>query len=303
MNTLDPGSSLAAGQELQSANGSYKLAMQYDGNLVLYSGTTSHWDAGTNDLEPYARPVRAEMQADGNFVLKDTANTPVWESGTSGHSGSKLVLQDDRNLDIHDSNGNILWDSLTQVIGPSSAVGRAVSASRAEFVGNGRWIDTQAMMYANGYLAVSCYTKNTQWTHGQRSRAVIVCVNGVGEVHWVSSAFACKTRCSKLDPTCPSEGRDTFINKFDEPVGRLTEQVDIYHFEDEDPIPFRDQIVRNIHDAAETFGKISEEIKPLVEKLSTGAGGGNLIGILADLPMSDLAAYSDFVAPDREQAS
>jgi hypothetical protein len=291
MNTLDPGSSLLAGQELQSTNGSYKLAMQYDGNLVLYSGTTCHWDSSTNDLEPYARPVRAEMQADGNFVLKDTANTPVWESGTSDHPDSKLVLEDDRNLIIQGSDGNILWDSLTQVIGPSSAVGRPVSASKSEYVGNGRWIDTQAMMYSNGYLAVNSYTKNTQWTHGQRTRIVILCVNALGEVHWVSSVFACLAYCGKADPTCPSEGRNTFINKFDEPVGRLTEQLHIYHFEDVDPTPFRDQWVRNIRDAAAFGTAISEEIKPLLEKLTTGVGS---VGPSMDLPKPELDAFSAF---------
>jgi hypothetical protein len=40
------------------------------------------------------------MQHDGNLVLYDYAGQPKWDSGTSGQSGSYLIVQDDGNVVI-----------------------------------------------------------------------------------------------------------------------------------------------------------------------------------------------------------
>jgi LysM repeat protein len=92
---------------LTSENGAYKLTLQDDGNLVLYSGDEAVWSTGTNGKNV----VRAEVQKDGNFVLY-TPDDPVWASQTKGAKDVRLVLQDDRNLVLYGFDGPA-WASNT----------------------------------------------------------------------------------------------------------------------------------------------------------------------------------------------
>jgi hypothetical protein len=49
---------------------------------------------------------------DGNLVLFNAKDEVIyWSSGTSGHSDSFLLLQDDGNLAIKDVNEDIVWTS------------------------------------------------------------------------------------------------------------------------------------------------------------------------------------------------
>jgi hypothetical protein len=99
MDTLYGGDGLRHGQQLRSNNGRYTLVMQHDGNLVLYEpGGNAVLDTGTWSLTPPRKPVRAEMQHDGNFVLYDVQSRSQWHSGTCDNPGSRIVLQDGRNL-------------------------------------------------------------------------------------------------------------------------------------------------------------------------------------------------------------
>jgi len=41
------------------------------------------------------------MQTDGNFVLYDAQNRPLWASGTNGQAGAYLAIQDDGNLVVY----------------------------------------------------------------------------------------------------------------------------------------------------------------------------------------------------------
>lgn len=108
--TLEAGADLTVGQELSSANGKHRLAMQQDGNLVLYSEGSPVWATDTAGRGA----VRAEMQADGNLVLADGAGQAVWAAGSDGHDGARLFLGDNRDLSVRDSSG-ILWSSRTAV--------------------------------------------------------------------------------------------------------------------------------------------------------------------------------------------
>lgn len=93
------------GTTVLSCNGSYKLVMQTDGNLVLYQGVRSLWSTGTNGTSAYF----AEMQTDGNFVLYDALGNAKWASGTAGNPGAHLAIQNAGNLVIYSSSGTVLW--------------------------------------------------------------------------------------------------------------------------------------------------------------------------------------------------
>jgi hypothetical protein len=109
-NILYEGEQLNQGQELVSSNGRYKLRMQGDGNLVMYNGSENPiWHSGTwGENITYA-----SMQRDGQFVIYDNTNTPRWHSNTWTRSGSHLVMEDNGNLIIYQA-GVVRWSSNTQ---------------------------------------------------------------------------------------------------------------------------------------------------------------------------------------------
>jgi len=95
--TLRPGEKLLPNSIVSSANREYHLALQSDGNLVLYHSGAPVWWSGTVG----AAVKLAVMQPDGNFVIYDVNNNPVWNTGTAGKPGSFLNVQDDGNIVIY----------------------------------------------------------------------------------------------------------------------------------------------------------------------------------------------------------
>lgn len=107
---VQPGKGLAAGTTRSSCNKKYDLAMQTDGNLVLYhKGVGAIWATGTNGKGGHD----AQMQKDGNFVLYTAGNKALWDSNTDGDEGAYLAIQDDGNLVVYSAWGKALWDSNT----------------------------------------------------------------------------------------------------------------------------------------------------------------------------------------------
>ncbi|MFE2105923.1 hypothetical protein ACFXAF_08640 [Kitasatospora sp. NPDC059463] len=92
----------------------YELAMQGDGNLVLYNRESGSaiWATGT-----YNHPgATAKMQSDGNFVVYDTNGTALWSTGTWwAGADSHFVFQNDGNLVVYKGKGegNPVWASGT----------------------------------------------------------------------------------------------------------------------------------------------------------------------------------------------
>ena len=107
--SMAAGQGITVGQSLRSCDGRFTLAMQYDGNLVLYQGGAAIWATGSWGSTGYA----AVMQNDGNLVLYDVTNRALFASNTSGHPGNHLALQNDGNLVVYNSSGGALWASNT----------------------------------------------------------------------------------------------------------------------------------------------------------------------------------------------
>ena len=106
---IQPGHGLARGESVQSCGGKYDLAMQTDGNLVLYEkGKGALWASGTYGTDGFA----AIMQTDGNLVVYGSHSDPLWSSRTNGHPGSDLAVQTDGNVVVYDGS-RALWDSGT----------------------------------------------------------------------------------------------------------------------------------------------------------------------------------------------
>jgi GH25 family lysozyme M1 (1,4-beta-N-acetylmuramidase) len=106
---IPAGQGLAASEGFSSPSGKYSLAMQSDGNLVLYhNGVGAIWTTATSGSEGYI----AIMQGDGNFVLYDRHGKALWSSGTAGHLGAELAIQDDGNMVVY-AGGVALWNTHT----------------------------------------------------------------------------------------------------------------------------------------------------------------------------------------------
>jgi hypothetical protein len=85
--------------------------MQPDCNLVLYFGGGAIWNSGT---EGRGQNCQARMQTDGNFVIYDDQNRPVWATNTQGYPGAFLIVQNDGNVVIY-KNNSPLWNSGTDL--------------------------------------------------------------------------------------------------------------------------------------------------------------------------------------------
>lgn len=111
--TLLPGASLAGGSWLESRNGSYKLVMQRDGNLVLYSLHAKRTAVWASNTVSHTGAV-ATMQRDGNFVIHQ-GHHPIWASGSDrpGDGHSTLVVQNAGSVVIYNRGHNVIWQTGT----------------------------------------------------------------------------------------------------------------------------------------------------------------------------------------------
>jgi hypothetical protein len=112
---------------MTSGTGATVLALQNDGNLVLYGPGGAVWSSlfgyantvgvghalGLNGSLPSPNgQFRAVLQPDGNFAVHGPAGVN-WSSGTAGEGGNFLVLQSDGNLVLYGPPGSPDWSSGT----------------------------------------------------------------------------------------------------------------------------------------------------------------------------------------------
>ncbi|MCU0665182.1 MAG: hypothetical protein MUC50_23005, partial [Myxococcota bacterium] len=107
-NNLVPDGELAINQYLQAADGSHRLYLQSDGNLVLrrLSDNASLWASGTNGKSA----TRFKFQSDGNLVLRTASGTAVWSSKTSGSGATELHLHSAGQLVLY-RNTTVVWSA------------------------------------------------------------------------------------------------------------------------------------------------------------------------------------------------
>jgi hypothetical protein len=108
----------------------YRATMQTDGNLVLTSSGSPYWATGTAGSGGFGR-----MQADGNFVIYNWADSPVWATGTNGNPSSRLDMQSDGNLVLYSSSNWPLWASGTsgENVGSTSCGGSNFALTNVYF--------------------------------------------------------------------------------------------------------------------------------------------------------------------------
>jgi hypothetical protein len=104
---LRAGQTLHNGVILRNSTHGNILAMQGDGNLVVYdSQMTALWH--TNSWM-YGSTVELRLQPDGNLVLAAPGVGTLWQSGTAGSGATKLVLRADGHLELQAADGTSVW--------------------------------------------------------------------------------------------------------------------------------------------------------------------------------------------------
>jgi len=115
-NLLGNDQQLKQGESLRSPNGSYHVIMQNDGNFVLYDHSNQPiW--ASNTAQKGVPPHDIKMQSDGNLVIYDGHRQAIWSSNTylKGSGPYQLIIQDDRNLVIYDGHRQAIWSSGTYI--------------------------------------------------------------------------------------------------------------------------------------------------------------------------------------------
>lgn len=105
--TLSINQSLGLNQSLRSPNGTYRLTLQGDGNMVVHNNTTRRtvWMTGTQGKGT----ARLVMQPDGNLVLYSSQGKYLWGSKTNGKGANRLVMQNDGNVVLLTAQNQIVW--------------------------------------------------------------------------------------------------------------------------------------------------------------------------------------------------
>ncbi len=99
--------------QLFSSNNKFNSIMQDDGNLVVYNQKNQPlWASDTNGKG--TGPYNLYLQGDANLVIYDNNKTPIWASNTVGMGNApyNLILNNNGDIEIHDSNDEIIWSSL-----------------------------------------------------------------------------------------------------------------------------------------------------------------------------------------------
>jgi hypothetical protein len=106
--------------KLTSPSGTYRAVMQDDGNFVVYRGDSPIW-ALNNFGVPLVPGAWAGWWGDSFAILNPAGGAPIWKAGEDGKGGVKLVMQDDGNLVVYDSNNNPTWSTGTAAAAPPPA--------------------------------------------------------------------------------------------------------------------------------------------------------------------------------------
>jgi len=105
---LPKGKKLYPGQQLETADRKFRLTLQQDGNLVLYSTKRATWASVTAGKNV----THLSMQGDGNLVLYANKKA-IWHTRTDRKGSSQLKVQQDGNLVIYNKHGQPTWHTKT----------------------------------------------------------------------------------------------------------------------------------------------------------------------------------------------
>jgi hypothetical protein len=103
--TLKLGATLTPGKSLTSVLGAYSAVMQTDGNFVVYGRGRVLWVSNSAGWGG----SKLALQSDGNMVLYASGGAALWQTKTRNAGSFQLILQDDGNLVLYTAASRPLW--------------------------------------------------------------------------------------------------------------------------------------------------------------------------------------------------
>jgi RHS repeat-associated protein len=162
--TLSSGQTLLAGQHLVSSDGAYRAEMQGDGNFVVYNSSNQPiWASGTNNQPG----LTLTLGSGGDLALNDNSGNPVWQTYTNPSSNDTLTMQTDGNLVLKDGTGVALWASKGGVTYPD--LGSTLNAGSTLQDGQTMWSPTRqyrVTMQTDGNLVIYTAGGSPVWGSG-----------------------------------------------------------------------------------------------------------------------------------------
>jgi methionine-rich copper-binding protein CopC len=197
-NPSDFTGTLTPGKSISSSNGQYTLTLQTDGNLVESTAAgTALWATETGGKTV----TGAAMQADGNLVLYN-GTTVVWASNTSGNPGAFLNVQNDGDVVIYSGTTPVWTSNSAQPV--TLLPGQSISSSNGQFVltlqtdgnlveynaagtalwatGTGGRTVTEAVMQADGNLVLYDGTQTVWASNTSGAPGAFLTVQNTGTV-------------------------------------------------------------------------------------------------------------------------
>ena len=103
---LQRGQALAPGASLVSKDGTHRVTMQIDGNLVFLRGRKVLWHSRTQDGSGQAY---ARLLGDGNLVVVGAGDRLLFSAGVGGRGGVMAVAESDGEFRVNTAAGNAVW--------------------------------------------------------------------------------------------------------------------------------------------------------------------------------------------------
>jgi surface antigen len=148
----------AASEVLISPNQQFQLAMQDDGNLVLYNDFGRALWASHTEGNPGA--YLATQSSDGNVVIYSSSGQALWNAGTQGNPGDALQLQDDGNIVVYSAGGQAVWS--TSSLQSSLLDGESLAGSWSQYL-TAPNREYQFVMQADGNLVLYNNSGHPLW--------------------------------------------------------------------------------------------------------------------------------------------
>jgi hypothetical protein len=258
-NQLTANQQLNVNDHLDPPNGTTRLIMQGDGNLVLYrqDDGVALWSTGT-----WNTPANhAIMQTDGNFVVYDATGKAYWATGTWTDPGSYVVLQDDGNFVLYGPNGGALWatntvenwDPMTADTGDQNASGQA-----------GFWMHSWASLASNGLISGHTHTWSTLGLKGFHGSVLPLVLDAAGMVIWPSDPDSQKHTYGVdgfLSPFGPHDRTDYWANPVDAATMANAKAIQLVNYYDP-----RNQLLNDL-------GILMQEASAVLPLIEAAVGG------------------------------
>jgi hypothetical protein len=106
---------------------------------------------------------------------------------------------------------------------------KPITAEKDQKLGNQKKVNTDVVLYQNGTLIITSYTRSRHPTEGLRCRLFVVCVDGKGNAIWVTPPDKCTTRGGTLDLLTASAGVNVFDHDIPPAIAKSVRKIEVYH--------------------------------------------------------------------------